>query len=95
MRNHGLGRRLVFGGAMGVGCWVASVVGLPGSPAVPTAVAGSCFSVAMDVVCIEAESIAPLPWHMPPVMIPAGVDGDGEDEDIVIRDDGGRHVARG
>jgi hypothetical protein len=54
----------------------------------------SCFVVAGKLACIDAGymPVAPL---APPVMGPIGPDIDGENEDIVIRDNGGRHVAAG
>jgi hypothetical protein len=94
MRNRGFGRRLIVAGTLGVGAWIAMVSGFWGVQPVPAALAVTCFSVATDVVCIDTEGAAPMPWHMPPAMIAPGTDG-GVDENIVIRDDGGRHVARG
>ena len=93
MRNSGLVRRTVVAGVIATGALTISLVGPGGLWSAPMTVAGSCFAVADNVVCIEAESVFPMP--MPPILIPSGMDDDEVDEDIVIRDDGGRQVARG
>lgn len=54
----------------------------------------SCFVIAGKVACIEAGYI-PVAPVAPSVTGPIGPDIDGENEDIIIRDDGGRHVATG
>jgi hypothetical protein len=54
----------------------------------------SCFAIAGKIACIEVGSL-PVAPVAPPVMGPIGPNIDGENEDIVIRDDGGRHVATG
>jgi hypothetical protein len=58
------------------------------------ALAASCFAVSGKVVCIDA-GYAPVNPPAPVVVAPTGPFFDTEDEDIVIRDDGGHHVARG
>ncbi len=52
----------------------------------------SCFAVAGVVTCYETGFIIVPP--IPPAFT-SGEDVEGSDEDIVIRDDGGHHVARG
>jgi hypothetical protein len=54
----------------------------------------SCFTVTGKMSCIDV-GIAPPATFMPPVIVPIGAQGDGEDHHIVIEDDGGRRVARG
>lgn len=54
----------------------------------------SCFVVAGKVACIEVGVVPMVPGG-PAVSAPIGPDFTGDDEDIVIRDDGGRHVAIG
>ena len=52
----------------------------------------SCFAVAGVVRCYETGFITVAP--IPPA-VTSGDDVEGSDEDIVIRDNGGYHVARG
>jgi hypothetical protein len=54
----------------------------------------SCFTVAGKMTCIDTTH-APAAGFMPPVIVPTVAGDDGEDHHIVIRDDGGRRVARG
>ena len=94
MRLSGLVLRSIRAGALGLGCLAAGFAGATVGSPVSNAIAADCFAVASDVICIEAETVVP-PALMPPILIPVGVGGDGRDENIVIEDDGGRHVARG
>lgn len=61
---------------------------------VTTVSALSCFAVSGKTTCIDA-AFAPPATFMPPVIVPIGADGEMEDHQIVIEDDGGRRVARG
>lgn len=54
----------------------------------------SCFAINATVACIDAGFVPHFPGAtlMPAIIGPAG---SGENEDTVIREDGGREVARG
>jgi hypothetical protein len=62
--------------------------------AVDAQTAMSCFVIAGKLACIDAVYV-PVAPVAPPVMGPIGPNIDGENEDITIRDNGGRHVAAG
>ncbi len=88
MTRHVLLRRalVAFGAAV--------VLGAFGWGQAQPASAMSCFTVAGKMTCIDAAH-APTAGYLPPVIVPAIAGGDGEDQHIVIRDDGGRRVAQG
>ncbi|MGH2618877.1 MAG: hypothetical protein ACRDJC_26920, partial [Thermomicrobiales bacterium] len=73
---------------------LAGMIGLAGRSDMPSASAMSCFAVAGNLTCIDTAP-APVVPFVPPVMVPSGVGIEGDDEHIVIRDNGGRHIARG
>jgi hypothetical protein len=94
MRHHGFARRFGMAAAIVAGFWAVSAASSGGFVTAPAARAATCFSVATDIVCIDGGMQAP-PATVPPILIPTGANGDGVDEEIVIRDDGGYQVARG
>jgi hypothetical protein len=64
------------------------------SPSIARPVASmSCFTIAGEVTCFEAGG-PPAP-PVAPIMAPMGPIFGGEDEEIVMRDDGGHVVERG
>lgn len=79
---------------------VGALVSLVGQPAGVTSRQHLCVaSVAGTMTCPNAISGAPFAVPMPPLApqfaVSIGPIFGGEDEDVVIRDNGGRHVARG
>jgi hypothetical protein len=70
---------------------LAGILVLAGRFETPTARAMSCFAIAGTLSCIETPTVP----FVPPVIVTGGAKVEGEDEHIVIRDNGGRHIARG
>jgi hypothetical protein len=91
---------VIVRGAFGVAGFLAALALIIGpvnsgqlsSPAVASM---SCFTEAGAVSCVQTADAPPVMPVAPLVMVPVGPHVDGEDQDIVIRDDGGHEVARG
>lgn len=73
---------------------VALLATTTGPDQIVDADAASCFAIAGKIACVDAGYVPVVPIA-PIVLGPMGPDVTGEDEDIVIRDNGGRQVARG
>jgi hypothetical protein len=94
MNGHVSRRQATRTGKLLAALGMAGILGLMGQSEMPSAHAMSCFAVAGNLTCIETATV-PVAPVMPPVIVPVGASADGEHEHIVIRDDGGRHIARG
>lgn len=72
---------------------ILALIAIGGPIPVHRDAAMTCFTIASDVTCIESGGAqAPL---APPIMAPMGPIFGGDDEEIVMRDNGGRVVERG
>lgn len=54
----------------------------------------ACFTIAGKMTCMEGGAM-PINPIMPPILIPSGPGVDGEDEVIIMNDNGGHEVAIG
>lgn len=54
----------------------------------------TCFTISGKVTCMQGGAM-PINPIMPPILIPSGPAAEGEDEVIIMNDNGGREVAIG
>ena len=78
-----------------IGFSLTVAVAVMGGPNAQSTYAMSCFVIAGNMSCIEGAGAVPIVPALPPIMVPAGSNVDGENETYVVKDDGGYEVARG